>query len=274
MPTGIIPTSRPPAYAQQFANTMQGFDRGAADRLSAMLGANATSLGHILDNVTDIAEVGGSRTLDPLISMFAGGQSPVFTNEYAGMQDRLRQQLMEAEIGATQRQHTNTGGGRRGGGINVSVNLANQRTDDRQYIQDYDPETGEPIGTPYGIPFDDTPMHLRRGPQDGVRREVVNPSLVREPTNTTNNPATPIMRGTPMQVDVGPGGNIENSGPIEPRALPPTTSNDTSPATEWEQRTGDSSDVNNTGQTEIEPQADGTIRYRLPGQKVWQTVQQ
>lgn len=116
---GQVPSTRPPGYTSQFGDmlTQQSAARGEA--VAAELDARASALGDILGNIKGIAEVGGGNIApDLLIERFAGGQTPIFTNDYAGTMDNLRLADMVAGIGQKNRSGR-SGGGAQGGGMTM-----------------------------------------------------------------------------------------------------------------------------------------------------------
>lgn len=101
--------TRPPGYGAQLGDTLMKGSAARGDAVAAELDARAKALGDILGNIKGIAEVGGGAiTPDLLIDRFAGGETPIFGNEYAGMADRLRL--------ATMARAASGGGGGGGGG--------------------------------------------------------------------------------------------------------------------------------------------------------------
>lgn len=102
---GQVPQSRPPAYAQDYAQTQASHGANRASMLDSQLSANAASLGHILGNIKGIAEVGGGAIApDRLLTRFAGTDDlPIFNNEYAQAADGLRLADMAAEVGKKNR---------------------------------------------------------------------------------------------------------------------------------------------------------------------------
>jgi hypothetical protein len=83
--------TRPPGYGAQLGDTLMKGSAARGEAVGAELDARAKALGDILGNIKGIAEVGGGAIApDLLIDRFAGGETPIFGNEYAGMADRLR----------------------------------------------------------------------------------------------------------------------------------------------------------------------------------------
>lgn len=105
---GQVPMTRPPGYGAQLGDTLMQGSKARGDAVAAELDARAKALGDILGNIKGIAEVGGGAIApDLLIDRFAGGDVPIFGNDYAGMADRLRLATMA---------RTASGGGGGGGG--------------------------------------------------------------------------------------------------------------------------------------------------------------
>lgn len=107
----IVPSARGPGYGREASQTAAAFDANAAQRLGSVLDANAESLGHILSNSERIAGIAGSGALDRLLNAYANSQQPMFGGEYAGMMDRLRMQMGQAQLAATNRSNRGGGGG-------------------------------------------------------------------------------------------------------------------------------------------------------------------
>lgn len=111
---GQIPMTRPPGYGAQLGQTLMAGSSARGEAVAADLDARSSALRSILGNIKGIAEVGGGAIApDMLISQFAGGDVPVFNNDYAGMADRLRLAQMQADVNATNRR--GMGGGSGGG---------------------------------------------------------------------------------------------------------------------------------------------------------------
>lgn len=109
---GQVPMTPPPAYAQQFGQMLQQTGANRANVLGAELESQSANLGHILGNITKIAEVGGGEfTPDRLLASYAGSKEDQIDDRYSGMADRLRLAEQQAKIAALGRS------GRGGGGM-------------------------------------------------------------------------------------------------------------------------------------------------------------
>lgn len=107
-----IPASPPPGFGRQFGEMLAQHGANHSNSTSALLGARADALGHILSNVERIANVGGGNVApDRLLGAFAGAQGPMIGGPYAEAMDRLRLAQAEADVAATNRSGSGGGGG-------------------------------------------------------------------------------------------------------------------------------------------------------------------
>lgn len=112
---GQVPMTRPPGYADSFAQMLNNTASNKASILGSELEAQSSNLGHILGNITKIAEVGGGQfTPDRLLAAYAGSRGDIIDDNYSGMADRLRLAEQEANVARLNRMGTGGGGG--GGG--------------------------------------------------------------------------------------------------------------------------------------------------------------
>ena len=141
---GQVPRTPPPAYAQQFGQMLQQTGANRADVLGAELESNSANLGHILGNITKIAEVGGGQlTPDRLLAAYAGSQGDIIDDQYSGMADRLRLAEQQANIARLNRSGTGGGGGKgnkEGGGAGQWLVL-NKLTGETTWFDPADKDT-------------------------------------------------------------------------------------------------------------------------------------
>jgi hypothetical protein len=103
---GQVPQSRPPAYGEKYAAQEVAFDANNAARMGDALDTQSKNFGHLTSNIKDIAGVSGGMMLDEAMRRYAGQKDGVvFSNEYAGMADRLRLAQSAADIKSTGREH-------------------------------------------------------------------------------------------------------------------------------------------------------------------------
>lgn len=111
---GQVPQSAPPGFASSFGDVMGNQAKNRADILGAELESNSANLGHILSNITKIAEVGGGAlTPDRLLAAYAGSKGDIIDDQYSQGADARRAAQELANIASTNRR--GTGGGGKGG---------------------------------------------------------------------------------------------------------------------------------------------------------------
>lgn len=106
----VVPTFGAPGYGAQYAQLQAANDQTQGGMIEAQLGMYSDVIRGLMQNAEKVANVSGSGALDKIAGAYAGAREPLFGGDYAGAMDRLRQQALTADIGATNRRGTGGGG--------------------------------------------------------------------------------------------------------------------------------------------------------------------